>query len=117
MNIIEAANLIASFATAAGVIFAACQLWQSRSQGVTTFEDSFDKEYRDLSRCILTRALLGENISEEEKNNPGAIRGKGISVNTTVGDCDGPKKNPSPYDSIILGLTCYGCDSSNYLKI
>lgn len=64
---IEAANLIASFATAAGVIFAAIQLWQSRSQGVTTFEDSFAKEYRDLSRCIPTRALLGAELSEEEK--------------------------------------------------
>ena len=67
MNIIEAANLAASIATAVGVIFAAIKIWQSRSQGVTTFEDSFAKEYRDLSRCIPTRALLGAELNEEEK--------------------------------------------------
>lgn len=66
MNIIEVGSLIASLATAAGVIFAAVQLWQSRSQGVASFEDSFYKEYRDLSRCIPPRALLGEDIGEEE---------------------------------------------------
>jgi len=66
MNIIETANLAALIATALGVIFAAIQIWLSRSQGVTTFEDSFAKEYRDLSRCIPTRALLGERISDKE---------------------------------------------------
>ena len=108
MNIIEAANLIASFATAAGVIFAAIQLWQSRSQGVTTFEDSFDKEYRDLSRCLPTRALLGENISEEKKNKhldefwhyfdlsneQTFLRQKGrIRTETWVFWCDGVRSN------------------------
>jgi len=68
MNIIEIANLIASIATAGGVVFAAIQIWQSRSQGVTTFEDSFAKEYRELSRSIPTRALLGEKLAEEEQS-------------------------------------------------
>jgi hypothetical protein len=67
MDIKEAANLIASIATAVGVIFAAIQIWLFRSQAVTTFEDGFAKEYRYLSRCIPARALLGEELSEEEK--------------------------------------------------
>src|SRR4030042_6718978 len=67
MNTLETANLIASCATAAGVIFVAVQIWQSRSQGVTTFEDSFAKEYRELSRRIPTHALLGAPLSDEEK--------------------------------------------------
>jgi hypothetical protein len=67
MNTLETVNLIASFATAIGVIFVAFQIWQSRSQSVTTFEDRFAKEYRELSRCIPTRALLGAPLSEDEK--------------------------------------------------
>lgn len=67
MNAIEIANLIASLATAAGVIFAAVQLWQSRSHSASAFEDSFYKEYRELSRRIPSRAMLGEDIDDGEK--------------------------------------------------
>ncbi len=68
MNIIEIANLIVSIATAAGVVFAAIQIWLSCSQGMTIFEDSFAKEYRELSRSIPIRALLGEKLTEEEQS-------------------------------------------------
>lgn len=64
----EIVNLVASFITAAGIIVAAIQLWLTRSQGVTTFEDGFAKEYRELSRHMPTRALLGAELIEEEKN-------------------------------------------------
>lgn len=69
MNIIETINLVASCTTAIGVIIAAVQIWLSRSQGVTTFEDGFAKEYRELARRIPPRALLDAILSEDEMKN------------------------------------------------
>lgn len=60
-------EIVAFIATAIGVIFAAIQLHHSRAQAVTTFEDGFAKEYRELARRIPVRALLGVELTEEEK--------------------------------------------------
>ena len=52
-------------ATAIGVCLAAWQLWQAHRQSVTTFEDSFAREYRELAATLPTKALLGEPLSED----------------------------------------------------
>ena len=57
---------IASFATAIGVVFAAVQLWLVHRQSVTTFEDALGREYRELAAKLPTKALLGEEVTEEE---------------------------------------------------
>jgi hypothetical protein len=58
----DAANL----ATAIAVIFAAFQIWQSKKQAVTTFEDSLAKEYREIVARLPTKALLGEPLTDKE---------------------------------------------------
>ena len=57
---------IANAGTALAVIFAAWQIWQSKQQAVTSFEDSLAKEYRKLTARLPTKALLGEPLTENE---------------------------------------------------
>lgn len=57
---------IANIATAVGVLLAAWQLWLSRKQSITTFEDSFSREYRELAAKLPTKALLGQPLSEDK---------------------------------------------------
>ncbi len=57
---------IASLATAAGIIVATVQLWLARRQSITSFEDEFSPEYRELAAKLPTKALLGEALSEDE---------------------------------------------------
>jgi len=57
---------IASVATALAVIVATWQLVLSRQQAVTNFEDSLNKEYRDISAILPVEALLGETLTDEE---------------------------------------------------
>lgn len=57
---------IASIATAVGVVVAAWQLWLTRKQSCTSFEDSLAKEYRELAATLPTKALLGEPLTDEE---------------------------------------------------
>jgi len=63
---LENLSVIANVATAAAVIVAAWQLVLAHRQGVTNFEDSFAREYRDLASKLPTKALLGEPLSEDE---------------------------------------------------
>lgn len=56
----------ASAATAIALLFAAVQLWLSKKQAVTAFEDALSKEYRELAARLPTKALLGEPLSPEE---------------------------------------------------
>lgn len=62
----EIFTAISGVATAVGVVVAAWQLGLTRRQSVTTFEDSFDREYRELAATLPTKALLGEPLSEDE---------------------------------------------------
>jgi hypothetical protein len=63
-------NTLSSIATAIGVLVAATQLWASRQQATTQFEDSLAQDYRAILRKIPIQALLGEDLSDEEyKNN------------------------------------------------
>ena len=57
---------IANIGTAVAVIFAARQIWQSKQQAVTSFEDSLAKEYRELASRLPTKALLGEPLTDKE---------------------------------------------------
>lgn len=63
---LENLSAIANVATAVAVIVAAWQLVLAHRQGVTSFEDSFAREYRDLASKLPTKALLGEPLSEDE---------------------------------------------------
>jgi hypothetical protein len=69
MTIIDTLTLISSTATAVGVLIAAVQIRIGRIQNISQFEDSFAKEYREVASKIPTRALLGAELTEEEKIN------------------------------------------------
>jgi hypothetical protein len=66
MDIYEIARVVASVATAIGVVIAAWQIWRNAEQTKTSFEDSLNKEYRELMRPIPLKALIGEKITDEE---------------------------------------------------
>ena len=67
MTIIDAVTLVASLATAFGVAIAAYQIRVGRVQNISQFEDGFAKEYREVAQKIPVRALLGAELSEDEK--------------------------------------------------
>lgn len=50
---------VANLATAAAVVFAAWQIWLSKRQAATAFEDAMAREYRELAARLPTKALLG----------------------------------------------------------
>jgi len=60
---LELVRAISAFGTAAGVVFAAVQLWRSKQQQVLRFEDEIAKEYREIARKIPVEALLGKSIN------------------------------------------------------
>ena len=66
-------DTIASIATAFGVGIAAWQIWESRKLAQTTFEDSFDQQYRSLAMQIPVDALIGRAVIDEERR---AVREK-----------------------------------------
>ena len=51
---------------AAGVMLVFWQIWLTKKQATTSFEDSMAKEYRELAAKIPTKALLGEDLTEDE---------------------------------------------------
>ena len=57
---------IADCATAVGVVVGAWQLVQSKRQSITTFEDAFAHEYRELAATLPTKALLGAHLTHKE---------------------------------------------------
>lgn len=68
-NILEYLSVVANVATAIAVIVAAWQLYLAHKQSVMSFEDSFAKEYRELTSRLPTKALLGEQLTDEEYAN------------------------------------------------
>jgi len=66
MTCLEILSAIANCATTAAVVVAARQLWLAKCQAVTSFEDSFAKEYRELASKLPTKAFLGEPLSDDE---------------------------------------------------
>jgi len=63
---LEYISMIANIATAAALFVAAWQLVLTRNQSVTSFEDSFAREYRELAAKIPTKAFLSDPLTEEE---------------------------------------------------
>lgn len=57
---------LANIATAGAVAVGAWQLVLSQRLSVTNFEDTFAKEYRELAAKLPTKALLGEQLSDDE---------------------------------------------------
>lgn len=57
---------LASLGTAVGVLVGVWQLRHSHIQKITEFEDSFAREYRELAGRLPTKALLGEELTQEE---------------------------------------------------
>lgn len=66
----------ANVAAAIGVLLAAWELWQTQKQAVTDFEDEFPREYRELTKELPVKALLGEKLEgyEAEKALPAFFR-------------------------------------------
>jgi len=44
------------------------QIWRNAEQSKTTFEDSLTKEYREIIRKISYKALVGDELNGDEKN-------------------------------------------------
>ena len=66
MEIYEITRVVASIATAVGVAIAAWQIRRNAEQTRTSFEDSLNKEYRELMRPIPLKALVGDSVTAEE---------------------------------------------------
>lgn len=67
VEVLKEYSFLAPYATAAGVAVAMIQLWRAATQAVTTFEDSISKEYREITRRIPYKALVGMEMTEEEE--------------------------------------------------
>jgi hypothetical protein len=65
MTALEFFTLLASIATAVGVLLAGWQLSESREQARTSFEDTLSSQYRDLIQKLPVEALLGEDLDEK----------------------------------------------------
>jgi len=48
------------------VVVAAWQIREAKKQAVTDFEDDLDREYREIINKIPVKALLGEELNEQE---------------------------------------------------
>lgn len=66
MSFLEILSAIANIATAAAVGLGAWQLVLAHRQSVTSFEDSFAREYRELASKLPTKAFLGAMLSDDE---------------------------------------------------
>lgn len=66
INWADIVGLVTSIVTAVGVIVAGRQLALSKQQSRIQFEDGLAREYRELIQKIPVKALLGENLSEDE---------------------------------------------------
>ncbi|MFC1749546.1 hypothetical protein ACFL2V_12145 [Pseudomonadota bacterium] len=61
-------DTLASFATALGVAIAVWQFRESAKLTQSTFEDSLDQQYRELSMAIPVDALIGKEVPNERKD-------------------------------------------------
>jgi hypothetical protein len=63
---LELLSAVSNFATALGVAVAASQLFATRRQALTSFEDSLNSQYRAVIERIPMEALLGEPVRGAE---------------------------------------------------
>lgn len=59
-------SAIAAIVAAVGVWYARSQLKNSRDIAQLQFEDALGKEYRDVANRLTPKALLGEELSDQE---------------------------------------------------
>ena len=62
----EIIKLSASVAIAIGVGIAAYQILQTKRQSVISFEDDFTCQYREIIQRIPIKALLNEDLGEDD---------------------------------------------------
>ncbi|WP_317508704.1 hypothetical protein [Halovibrio sp. HP20-50] len=67
IEILKEFVFLVPYVTSFGVAIAMIQLWRTATQAVTTFEDSISKEYREITRRIPYKALVGIDMSDNEK--------------------------------------------------
>lgn len=67
MTTLEVLSALSNIATASGVAVAAWQLFTTRQQAATAFEDSLTNQYRMLIARIPVEALFGEDIPEKKQ--------------------------------------------------
>ncbi len=68
IELLKEFSFLVPYATSLGVAIAMIQLWRTASQAVTTFEDSISKEYREITRRISYKALVGIEMTDNEKD-------------------------------------------------
>lgn len=66
---LETLSTLAPIATFFGVLLAVRQLWLTKQQAITTFEDQLAAEYRQLARLIPVPVFMNEQPSSEESRN------------------------------------------------
>ena len=59
-------SAIANCVMAIGVALVLWQIWLTKKQATTAFEDSMAKEYRELAVKLPTKALLGQDLNDDE---------------------------------------------------
>ncbi len=67
MIIQEWIGAVGSLATAGGVSLVWWQIRLTQRQALTAFEDSMAREYREITQRLPTKALLGQELSEQEQ--------------------------------------------------
>jgi hypothetical protein len=110
VNMNEILKSLAAVGTAIGVFIAAWQLWRTKQQAITSFEDQLGREYRQLAQEIPVDALLGKELADDTfkkvreqiynyidlSNEQIFLRKKGRISKVTWKDwCDGIKSNLS----------------------
>lgn len=63
--VVEILTLVASLATAVGVIIAARQLGLSKEQARIQFEDGLNAQYREIVQHLPVEAMLGEPLAAD----------------------------------------------------
>jgi len=66
VNTFEKIQSVSSIATAIGVAIAAWQLWVTKRQAQSQFEDSFAEQYRRITAALPLSAVLGRELAERE---------------------------------------------------
>ena len=67
MSPLEVLSALSSIATAVGVAVAAYQLFITRRQATTTFEDTLNTQYRQAIERLPIEALFGEKLKEQDQ--------------------------------------------------
>jgi hypothetical protein len=65
-DVLSLVGVIASGATAVGVLLAWDQIRVAKQQAKTQFEDGLAREYREIAQRIPVKALLGEDLDDAE---------------------------------------------------